>query len=187
MISTRLKQSRRRETNYSYFPFLQIISNTGNLHGFVQNWRSVSAKISRNTNMLLELPFFFCIIWHKTLKFYDCGHGKILMSVLETYSPTKYFSNFLTWIYIAAFSDFYFGLLDASVRRRPYVISKNVSKMGDGRHISLVKDWTCLAKKFRQSGLSENYLGDDGVSALIFCKNRALKNFAINCSWLKCY
>ena len=40
--------------------------------------------------------------------------------------------------------------------------------MGDGRHISLVKDWTCLAKNFSQSGLSENYLGDDGVSALIF-------------------
>ena len=37
LISTRLKQRRRRETNYSYFPFLQIISNTGNLHGFVQN------------------------------------------------------------------------------------------------------------------------------------------------------
>ena len=172
MISTRLK-TERRETNYNYFSFLQTISNTGNLHGFVQNWRSVQQTFREIQTCFLSYPFFFIlhylakdskVLWLRTRKNLDVCPGDILAD--------KIFQQLLySWICIAASSDFYFGLLDASVRRRPpYVISKNVSKMGDGRRISLVKDWTCLAKNFRQSGLSENYLEDDGVSALIFSK-----------------
>ena len=139
-------------------------------------------------NFLFSFFFFFFFyylakkpnaLWLRTRKHLDVCPRDILR-------PTKYFSNFLSLEFTISHppTSTYFGLFDASVfGGRPYVIPKNVSKMGDGRHISLVKDWTCLAKNFRQSGLWENYLGDDGVSGPIFSwvgRERILQLIAAN-------
>ena len=96
MISTRLKTETGNKLQL--FPFFANYFKYRKFTRLCAKLKVSSANISQNTNMFLELPFsfLFCIIWQKTLKFYDCGHGKILMSVLETYSPTKYFSNFLS-------------------------------------------------------------------------------------------